>query len=216
MKRVLYILIFSLAVLGLNCQSKQSKDSASDSVVGDLKYYRIVVNNAPFDSIGLHYRSDSELQIEDNGNLIFVTHRFDGVYYNFMGLINKENRKWIVYNIDTTKECNGNVIMNPEFSGFSPDTKYVLFKGGSSGGSTVCEIYNLKGTLVFSCVAMEVGMKYGWEGNSDFAFWSFADSSMIDTARMKKVDPMNSWVQKCIWTSSGLIKTDSIIEKYTE
>lgn len=51
MKKVLYILIFSLVMSGLNCRPKENKNSANDNIVGDLKYYKIVVDNALFDSI---------------------------------------------------------------------------------------------------------------------------------------------------------------------
>jgi hypothetical protein len=210
------ILILFFIIYGCKVNHKTNlpvvvDSTANRSVDKDSKFYawnKVIIDGLVFDSIYLYGYAKNCVTLESNsiGIFKFFSHNTcEGVYYNFMGLVDTLKKKWI-FRIEEEG------LIFPTFNGASSNNKYFLFSFGDAGGSSGIEIFNLEGKIVFQREVL--GSNNKWNSKDEFEFWDIVPESVSDT--LPKLEEQYAWVQKFLWRDEKVIETDSITKRIVE
>lgn len=168
----------------------------------DHKTVAIKINDNFFDIINLVSYNDKfyKLKIEQYGDYRFVIHLWDGIYFNFMGLIDVKNKKWILKYIGVEDSTISTSVINPTLLGISPDQKHFLLSFGDVT-EDYCKIYDMSGDKVFDFINHKPPTS--WTSDNKIIYWS---KSKIDT--LPKLGVQEIWMQKTIWKDNKIKKVN--------
>jgi len=209
--KIITVILMCIIIFGCHFSNKSDlkmtnytlKVQSNKNLNDKKKWIRLYVDNVVFDSVYLSVYKSSSLWSNNVSKYKFFNYYFDGVYHNFLGLLDTVEKKWI---LKLTSDNLG--FVNPSFNGVTSNDKYFLFGFGDIGGERGIDIYNSNGKKVFSqTVLTDYGNCCSWTKNDEFEYWAISN---IDTLPKLDTQKQEAWIQKFIWKDCKTIITDSI------